>query len=224
MANGKVINVNPSENGKVKNTITVDTVLNNYYTAVAGSKAKLEEIQSLVSEGEISFSQTSQQAKIITKHQNPNKFITIISIMGQTIIQGFDGTKPFSNVAALLTEKKSEELSKKQGIFSELYYTKKDATLEGEVDENGKKVYKIVITKGENQKTTAYFDVESGFKVKEEIITNKETVIKEYSEYKDFGGYKLPTRTITIVPKQTTTQIVKKYTINPPLTDADFKL
>ncbi len=209
-------------NSQVKNgEITLPSVLNKYYVAVAGSKEKLEQIKSLVSEGEMSFSQFADVATFTNKLQNPNKTVSVISVMGQTLKQGFDGTKGFSNVMQM-SEEQSEEMKRKKGIFSELYYTEKEATLEGIISLEGKDVYKVVVSDGKI-KNTVYFDVQTGFKVREEIAKEKETITKDYSDYKDFEGYRLSTKMTTKAPGQTVTQTVKKYIINPVLTDADFK-
>ncbi len=201
-------------------TITLSGVLNNYYVAIAGSKAKLEEVKSLKSEGDMSFSQFPDPAPFTNKIQSPNKMITILSVLDQTIKQGFDGEKGFSNVMKM-SDEQSEELKRRKGVFPELYYTEKEAVLDGVVPVEEKKAYKITITDGKN-KTIAYFDVQSGLKIKEEFVRATETLTKTYSDYKDFEGYNLPTKMITVAPGQTTTQMVKAYTINPEFTDADF--
>jgi hypothetical protein len=201
---------------------TLESVLNHYYVAVAGSKEKLQQITSLISEGQITFPQLSESADIKIKYKAPNKYISKISIMGQTIIKGFDGQKLFSNVP-VNNEDELKEMKMKKGIFSELYITKDNAVLEGKKNLDGKEVYKVTVT-DDNIKTILYFDVKTGLKVKEETLKGTEVLIKEYADYKDFEGYKLSTKIKTKVTGQIAVQTITKYEINPKLDDSQFKL
>lgn len=202
---------------------TLESVLNHYYVAVAGSKEKLQQITTLISEGKITFAQLPEPADLEIKYKAPNKFVSKISIMGQTIIKGFDGKKLFSNLPATGEKDELNEMKVKKGIFSELYITKDNAVLEGKKNLDGKEVYKITVTEG-TIKTILYFDVETGFKVKEETVKENEVVSKEYSDYKDFEGYKFSTKIKTKVPGQTAVQTITSYKINPKLDDSQFKL
>ncbi|MCO6565138.1 MAG: hypothetical protein J6581_06810 [Apibacter sp.] len=201
---------------------TLESVLNHYYVAVAGSKEKLQQITSLISEGQITFPQLSESADIEIKYKAPNKYISKISIMGQTIIKGFDGQKLFSNVP-VNNEDELKEIKMKKGIFSELYVTQDNAVLEGKKNLDGKEVYKVTVIE-DNIKTIFYFDVKTGLKIKEETLKGTEVLIKEYADYKDFEGYKLSTKIKTQVTGQTAVQTITKYEINPKLDDSQFKL
>lgn len=201
---------------------SLQSILNNYYKAVAGSKEKLESIKTLESKGEITFSTTDVKANIVTKYQVPNKYISIVDFMGQKVVQGFDGLKPISNLSAL-TQDKEKEMREKKGIFTELYFADENSEYLGKSILNGNEVHKIKF-KDKDAETLVYFDAKTGLKVKEEILKTGENMVKEYSEYKDFQGIKLATKIKTIVPGQIATQTVDSYTINPVFSDKDFSL
>ena len=202
--------------------ITMEQVLEKYFVAVAGSKSKVEAVHSMITEAEMSMPQLPMPAAVTVKFQNPNKIATIISVMGQTMKQGFDGEKGFSSMGNLPKEQ-VDEFRDQKGYFPELNYTADRAVLDGVISVEGKEAYKIVVTDGENKKSI-YFDTQTGLKVREEASSSKNSAITDYSDYKDFGGYKFPTKITTTIGGQNMSQTVKNYSVNPKLTEADFRL
>lgn len=201
--------------------ITLSQVLNKYYVGVAGSKEKLEKLKSLIIEGEMKISQMPQPLPFVLKFSAPNKTVTTISFMGQTMKQGFDGTQEFSSTGKV-EESQLEEFKNQKGYFPELFYTDSDAKLEGIVTVEGKEAYKIVVTHGDNKKNI-YIDTTTGLKVKEEASGKIGSAITEFYDYKDFDGYKLPTKINISTQGQNMSQIIKKYSINPKISDEEFK-
>lgn len=229
----------------VSNTIleqepTLESVLHNYYIAVAGSKEKLEQLTSLVSKGEMSIKDVPNKVSFEIKYKTPNKYISKFLFMGKTTITGFDGKNLFYNMSAVDYEDQlRERLLPIKGI-SELYYTSDNAVFDGKEMLAGKEVYKIIVTDN-FVKHVVYFDLKTGFKVKEDIIecievnevVNEVVMTKEYSDYKNFNGYKLPTKITTNIIRKTDTktytfpeiqETITKYKINPKLNDSEFKL
>ncbi|MDR1877899.1 MAG: hypothetical protein LBQ84_09800 [Flavobacteriaceae bacterium] len=209
--------------------ITVDRVLNQYFVAVAGSRTKMEAVSSIVMEFEMTLSQSTESSAVTYKFKNPNKTMIIISFKGETMKQGFDGKNGFSSIGSL-TEKQIEEFRGQKGYFPELNYTEEKAVLEGIFSLEEKETYKVIVTYGDNKKSI-YFDAQTGLKLREEAQSeNRQSTITDYSEYKDFDGYKFPTKIITSISTpdtseaRTMSQTVTKYVVNPPLTNKDFKL
>ncbi len=214
-----------------KDTITLSGILNNYYVAVAENKAKMEKIKSMITEAEISVSQLSEKPlSVTTKFQSPNKMTLVMSTTERIITKRrFDGEKGFSSMGTFpeeqLPEKEVKELKAQKGYFPELFYNK--AVLDGIVSVEGNDAYKIIIDSGDSEKSI-YFDTQTGFKVREEISYGDSPyiMITDYLDYKDFEGYKLPTKIVssfTIPDIESVTQTVKNYIINPALTEKDFK-
>lgn len=213
---------NPTEKPAAKKEVTGVTaqqVIDKYITAIAGSRANLEKVKTLQADTEMNVPQMPNAIPVVMKQMVPNKVIRIISIMGQTMKEGFDGEKAFSSMRQV-SEEESTQLKNVKGIFAELYYKPADLTLDGIVKtENGSDAYKIIITEN-GEKSVSYFDVKTGLKVKEEQSQEGNTVVTENSEYKDFGGIKFPAK-ISMNGGMTIT--VKNITINPMLSDSDFK-
>lgn len=201
--------------------ITLKEVLNKFYVGVAGSKEKLEKLKSLIIEGEMKLSQIPQPLPFVFKFLAPNKNITLISFMGQTMKHGFDGINIFSSMGES-DKDQIEEFKHQKGYFPELFYTDSEAKIEGKVNIDGKETYKISITNGNNKKNI-YYDSKTGLKLKEEATGKIGTAITEFYDYKDFGGYKFPTKINTITQEQNMSQFIKKYTINPKISDEEFK-
>ncbi|MDR3273586.1 MAG: outer membrane lipoprotein-sorting protein, partial [Flavobacteriaceae bacterium] len=92
---------------------------------------------------------------------------------------------------------------------------------------NGEDAYKVVITSKEREHAVAYYDVKSGLKIKAAATSDLSHI--EYSDYKIFDGYKLPTKLVMVTDAEGEGEIhewtvtIKNYQINPILTNADFK-
>ncbi len=219
---------NPVDNPTAKKgaeNITSTQVLDKYFTAVAGSRAKIDEVKSMITEAEMPAPQLPEPAIITTKFQSPNKIAVTVSAMGKIILkQGFDGEKGCSNMGTL-PEEQLEEFKSQKGYFPELelFYNNKIAVLDGIISVERKDAYRIVMNTG-NVKKSIYFDTQTGFKVREEISSGDGLSVTDYLDYKEFGGYKLPTKIVSSFPGQENmTQIIKNYIINPALTEKDFK-
>ncbi|MDR3273707.1 MAG: insulinase family protein [Flavobacteriaceae bacterium] len=216
---------NPTEKpaGKKASDVSLKQVLDKYITAVAGSRAKAESLKSLSLDGEMSIAQLPQPIAVTSKFSYPNKEITILSLMGQSLKQGFDGTNAITSpMSPAPSADELQKMKNRKGYFNELYYDDTNAKVDGIVSLNGKDAYKVVITINGVQ-AVSYYDAESGLKIKEESVAGGSTAHVEYADYKIFDGYKLPTKSVMSTEGQEMTLTVKNYQINPKLTDADFK-
>ena len=216
---------NPTEKpaGKKSSDATLAQVIDKYITAVAGSRDKAEALKSLSLEGEMSMAQLPVPLSVTGKFLAPNKEIMILSAQGQSMRQGFDGTNPITSpMSPAPSADGVEAMKSRKGHFEELYYTDADVKVDGIVSLNGKEVYKVIKTRGKYT-AVSYYDTIGGLKLKEEITIDDTTMVSEYTDYKDFGGYKLPVKETMNAKGQEMTLTIKSYQINPPLTDADFR-
>jgi hypothetical protein len=212
--------VTPTEKpaGKKDSDVSLKQVLDKYITAIAGSRAKAEDLKSLSYDGEMSIAQSPQPVSYSRKFSYPNKEITIISLMGYSQKSGFDGTNAITEpMVPAPSADKLQKMKDKKGYFDELYLANTDAIVDGIVSLNGKDAYKV--KKG---RWVSYYDVKSGLKIKEESVSGGIGYV-EYADYKNFNGYKLPTKIVMGAEGKEMTLTVKNYQINPKLTDADFK-
>lgn len=203
----------PEGKKAVSNDVTAAQVLTKYINAIAGSRENAEKVKTVITDAEIEVPQAPMPLPITIKQAVPNKTVQIISVMGQTMKQGFDGEKAYGIMGRPVTEEQMKKYKETKGIFSELY-DDKEAVLDGIVAINGKDAYKVKVNK-----EVSYYDVQTGLKVKEE---DGNTVV-EFFDYKDFGGYKFPTKMTMGQEGGSSKLTVKNMIINPAIPDSEFK-
>ena len=103
-------------------------------------------------------------------------------------------------------------------------YTKLDYRFTDEID--GRPVYLVTATTASNQVDRLAFDVATGFLVRRVSVVR--TALGpfayewDYSDFKDFGGVKIPTTIKVAQPGQRFTRQITKVKINAPVTDASI--
>lgn len=205
-----------------KQSTTLETVLNRYLKAVAGSKEACLKVDTLVLIGTMTLAENSLFIKGNSeiKYKRPNKYIHKYSNNSQTTITGFDGQKFFSN----LSEYSFSNVQSVPVIFVELYLSDENAVLDGTDLIAGQKAYRVVY-KLSNAKVVMYFDIDSGLKLREEYIENNKIMgIKIYSDYKVFDGYLLPTTISTAGSGMFVVHNIKRYKINSIVEDSEFQV
>lgn len=209
--------------------VTAQTVIDNYINAIGG-KDKLMNVSSLVQEMEASF----QGQNMITtiKQKTPNMMMTDVSMvgMGSVFKQAFDGEKGYMSQMGSKQDMPAEmltEMKAKKGLFPELEYDSSKLELISIESVEGKDAYVLVITT-DSGKTTNYYDVASGLKVKKSEVakgSGGQEVSQEtsYSNYKEVDGIKFPYEMVVPMAGQKIEFKTIDVRVNVPLTKADFE-
>jgi hypothetical protein len=176
------------------------------HVAAIGGKDAIMKIQSMQQTGSMKIPTMGLEASMEV-HMAPNRMAMKQSIPGMgEIVTGFDGTNGWSvnpmQGPRLMTGKELDQL-KEQADFpmSMLYAPDRYASMqtEGIVDFAGEKAYKVkLVRKSTGRASTEYFSVASGLQIGGEMTQESEMgtmqVTSVVSEYKDFGGIKIPTK------------------------------
>lgn len=214
----------PEEKKVVSADVTVDGVISKYIESIGG-KEKLQSVKTLrqTGEGEIQGMKISQVAVI----DKDKQILVQRTFMGGQEVSKMKSTAEKTTASAMGQEQEMpaemhEAMKASKLIFPELTYQERGVklTLDGITQVNGKDAYKVLIENG-SVKSTDYFDVESGLKVKTESAIAGEI---EYGTYKDFDGIKMPS-TLSVKTPQLPTAIQMSMTsveVNPQLTEADL--
>ena len=204
---------------------TADQIVANYLAAVGGAdkvaKVTSRQITATRVEGEDNKTepeeiwQKGQNIRIVTTY--PNAVIT----------EGFGGTSGWrvSNGPELHINRfdQAEIARSAQVLFNpdlKSVYTKIDYRFEDEID--GRPVYLLTGTAA-NGTDRLYFDVGTGLLVRR--MSTIRTAIgpfvfqTDYSDYKDFGGVKIPTTIKVAQPGVRFTRKITKVKINAPIAD-----
>lgn len=234
--NGKVnlydIYANPVSDIKpAPNGITAQTVVNNYIEAIGGQKSisKIKDISMV-------YNATIQGMGIEMKSYQkvPNKYMMQIG-MGEMIFQKmvYDGIKGRSTGMQGTQDLQGEELEELQYqaiIFPETQYEKLGfkITLKGIDAIEGNEAYVLEITNPKGNKSTDYFDVKSGLKLRSVRTSDSPqgpiTQTTDYADYKDVKGVKFPHEINQTAGPQSFKMKAKSIEINKKLKDTLFEI
>ncbi len=211
-----------SKSATIPEGYTADDVMERYF-AVIGGKEKLMKMQDYKIVQNYVF--MSYDAKVINYFMHPHYFLSE-SFMGGTLIskQLFDGKKLVITSPAGKQEFSDGpffDLAKQQAIFNaELRYKEigVERTLMGIEKLSGKDAYKMQLTTKDGSRSIEYYDIETGLKLKS--MTESGSAV--YSEYKDFGGIKFPTKIVQEAGNQYFDIFIESVEINTGLTKEFF--
>ncbi len=212
----------PDYKAAIPEGVTAQSVLDSYFKAIGG-KDKLETVQSLFMTAEAPFNGSSLGliAKTTTKNQSVIE-VKFGEMTAQKIV--FDGTIGYVMAQGQkmdYTEEQIKEAKADAHPFAELKNS--NATLNGIQPHDKGKAYAIKLS----EKKTAFFDTETGLKVKEITIQEqggqKIPVAISYSNYKEINGIKFPFTISQSLGPQNIDFTVKEVKINEGVTDEDFK-
>jgi len=193
---------NPFVETKLKTTpdnVTAQTIVDNYLK-VTGGKDKYLKITDITTK--MSMSMQGMNISIEKYQKAPNKSATL-TLMGGNLMQKqvFDGTKGFAVAGGQTKEvggKDLDKLKEEAVMHSECKYAELGykLTLAGIEAINGKDAYKIELVSPTEKKSTDYYDVESGLKVKTVMLVemggNAVTVTVDFADYREVDGIKFP--------------------------------
>lgn len=230
-AEGNKIEVS-SASSSIPANLTADKVIENYINAIGG-KEKLIKIRDV---------STNMSAKVqgmevtgIRQQKTPNKLKMSMKIasMGMEVLKivsnGNKATFSAMGNTQELTGKELESTKAMNTLFPELYYDQIGVTrtLKGTEKINGSDTYVIELTLPGGSKTTEYFEINSGLKVRQILVgeTNGQTVSQttDFGDYREVSGVKFPYLLSTSFGPQVVDLKVTSIELNKGLGDEVFE-
>ncbi len=207
-------------------------VIDKYIEAVGG-KEQLKSVEDMM----MKMSTTVQGASLMIerKQKAPGKMAMVVSMNGNVMNETrFDGEKGFVSQMGqkkMIEGEEAEGLKEQAVIFPELNYEDKGYTLElkGVEPVNGEDAYKLIVMDENGDKTTEFYSVETGMKLKEvstqEGPQGESTVTNEFKDYREVNGIMIPyeMKTIGAMPMPMTMK-VEEVQINEGISDDTFKV
>ncbi len=211
----------PEFNKAVDPTVTAESILNKYIQAIGGKQA-VDNVESVLmtATAEIQGQKLDLEIKTTAK----GKSLQVVSMGGNAISkQVFDGTTGFAVVQGQkipFTEEQITDVKADAAPFPELVVN--DARVMGIEAVDGKDAYAIAL----NDKTTAFYDMETGLKVKsvKTVTQGPQTmeVPTGYSNYQEVNGIKFPFTVTQSFGPQSIEFTVKEMKINDGVEESDF--
>ncbi len=178
--------------------LTALDVVENYLAAIGG-REKLETVKDLTLT--MSTSVQGMAMQMTMQRKAPAKMLMKVEMNGMLVNETrFDGKKGMA--AAMGQEQKlegedAESMRRDAELFRERKYKDKgyELALDGIEQLDGKKAYRILVTEPSGEKSTEYYDVQTGLKVK--AISTQEgpqgamTVSNEYGDYREVEGIRI---------------------------------
>ncbi len=205
------------------------------YLNILGGAEELKKINSVLINGEMSLQ--GMKLAVIDKKMAPNLVLTEMQMNGSTVMrQLYDGKTGYQEQMGnkkTISEDEIAQYKNVKGIFPQLYYSDGSYKLEVKGTEkiSDKDAYKINVTSAAGDKSTEYYDVSSGYLLKEEksVKTQGQDVQQtfEFSNYKKAGNVLFPfTNNITIQSPAGSQELVmeiKDVKLNEGVKAEDFK-
>ena len=210
---------------------SIEEILAKYETALGG-KTNLAKVPSR----EIRAQRVEPDGKTFEPEeiwQKANKMSAATKYGEYVVKEIFDGSAAakFGNGAKIeLKSDETEQIKREAQLFAnpnlKAVYPKMEYRFTDKID--GSEVLMILATTAENSRERLYFDAASGLLVRRVAATP--TVLGnfqyqvDYTNYKDFGGVKLPTVIKFAVPNIRWTRRILEVKNNAPIDDAKFML
>ena len=208
---------------------TVDEILDRYMQALGG-----RENIGKISTRSIKASRVEPDGKTVEPEeilQKGGKLLVSTAYPKTVVSEAFDGTNAWKRAGVnniVLKTEEAEQIKRNAQFLAatdlKTVYQKLDFRF---VDKIGdKEVYLLTGTLADNSRERLYFDAQTGLLVRRIALTP--TVLGnfqyqvDYSDYRDFGGVKLPTTMRVAVPNISWTRQISEVKSNLPIDDAKF--
>jgi predicted Zn-dependent peptidase len=189
----------PKATGDIISDITAEEVITKYIDAIGG-KAKLTTIKNIKTE--MGAEMQGMQLSMNQSQMAPNKTSMVMSAMGMNLMeQKFDGTKASVKQQGMdqpVPEDMLKDMAISSYLFPELIYAKKGVKtkLKGIKSVKSNPAYEIETTMPSGDKSSTFYDIKSGLKVRETSTeqgpTGPVSSSTEYGNYKEVSGVKFP--------------------------------
>lgn len=210
----------PEFNKTVDASVTAESIFNNYIKAIGGKEAvsKAESVM-MVAQAEIQGQKLDLEVKT-ANGKSSQKIAMSGNVLSKQVYNGETGFTMAQGQKMAFTDKQLESAKADANPFPEL--NTKDAKVMGIEPVDGKDAYAVALSEDK----TAYYDVESGLKVKSvnKVSQGDQTmeVPVTYSDYQEVNGIKFPFTISQSMGPQTFEFKVSSLKVNEGVTDEDF--
>lgn len=208
---------------------TIDQILAKYETAVGGRDAISKITTRTITASRVEPDGKTTEAEEIL--QKGGKYSVTTTYPNAVVTEVYDGATAWKRAGTNTIPLRADEISEIQRnaqIFSyadlKTVYPKIDYRFTDKI--GGREVYLVQATTAANQRERLYFDAETGLLVRR--IASSPTIFGafnyqiDYTDYKDFGGVKLPTTIRYAVPNINWTRKIMDVKINQPIDNKLF--
>ena len=215
----------PNYDVEMPEGIDANAVLTKYLDAIGG-KDKVSKINSVI----LKYEAEAMGSKILTEEKRTaDKYAQVTSMNGSPMMSVVakdsemymkQGGQKIPMPQAML-----DDLKPSMGVFPEIgFMASGKAKLAGIEKVNDKDAYKIEVP-GSSVSVTSFYDVETGYKVKEVSVINimgqTQTSETEFSDYKEVEGIKFPHGKFgSLGPQKVNSQLIE--VVLNQVSDADF--
>ena len=214
----------PDYDAVIPEGVDATAVLEKYLEAIGG-KDKLEAVTSFSMTAEANVQ--GQTLELVMKKSGDNRYLQDVKMMGNSMQkQVIDGDKGYSMAMGQRKDLSPEEIDKlkeEATTFPELnYLVAGGVSIEGVEGVGDKKAYKLKISDSK----TAFYDMESGLKIKEVTVqeaqgqTIQATMMMD--DYKEVSGIRFPHTLNQSAGPMTFDFIVKEIKVNEGVSESDF--
>ncbi len=204
----------PAKTEAVKSKLSSKEVIDNYLKALGG-KDKLQAVKTTVIENTLTVPGLPAEVTMVTKKMG-NKFKSEQSVMGQKMVQSFDGEKGYFDQMGTKNPIPADKIAelKKSMVIDALAYDPANYT-NVTVEKLDGKEYNVL----SSDKGKFYFDASTGLLYKSSAAEGSALV----KSYMTVDGIKFPQEIDAEGNGQKVTIKTVKVTMNSGVTDADFK-
>lgn len=200
------------------------TVIDAYIEKIGG-KDLIMSIKSIETSATMDIPMAGMKGKMKIYAAQPGRMSTTMELPGfGTIESGYDGefgwnSDPMSG-PSLMDEEQIKAMSDQVDPNSAAKYRERYPTIEhqGEADFKGQKVHKIRLVSPEGRESIEYYSIDTGLMVGQESTQPSQMgeikVVSTMSDYKEFGGMKMPTRIVQSLGAQEMIMTIESVTLN----------
>lgn len=197
-----------------ESTVDAQTVINNYIEALGG-EAKLKSVNTIYTKSKMKM--MGMEFEALTKMMAPYKLYSEQTVMGQKMIQMFDGEKGYIQQGPNKMDMPAEAVAEMKGkqLFEAIMLKDLEVNEVQEVNIDGKDCYLLISNKSKN-----YFDKATGLLYK----TEAENMSVITSEYMEVEGIKYPKVMSQQMQGQEITTEVIELKFNEGVSEEDFNI
>ncbi len=209
--------------------ITAMSVVKNYVAAIGG-KDKVKEVNTVLTNANVTIEGAPFKPTATIKQMSPNKFSMemVIEGMGTVMKQKFDGASGYQEQQGRkipMEEKDVDKRKQERGLFPELFMEASNIELESIVSVDGTDAYKIKYTEGD-EVSYRYYSTDSNLLIRTESTQEAQgqsvTTISDTNNYKEVNGVMFPHTTKITAGPQVIILNVSEIKLNDGVTDEDF--
>lgn len=211
--------------------LTAQTIFDNYIEAIGGKEKYLSvKDQKMTMKGNVQ----GMDITLEIDQKAPNKYYQKLGIPGMfEQVTVFDGEKGYAGGMGQkqMLEGKTLATTKVQSnmyLYADYKKAGVEASVEGMEKLSGKDVYKVVVSIPEGSSYTQYFDVTTGYLVRQitpiETPQGQFTSTVDFEEYQETDGMMFPTKITQTSGPQTVVMSLESVEINKGIDDSLFKV